>query len=75
MQLAQLEIALIDIAVSSYRFDYPLSSAGSHFGRLSFNLRMSQIFKLSIVPREIICHLAKQPSAPCYYFNLFVLVG
>ena len=60
--------------MSSYRFDYALASAGSYFGRLSFDLRLNQSFKISVVPYELMCYMNRPPSSPFYFFNLVILV-
>jgi hypothetical protein len=73
-KIAQLEVNLLEIATSSYRFDYALTSSGSYFGRLSFDLRLNQLFKIIVVPHEIICYMNKVPNSPYYFFNLVILV-
>ena len=69
--VGRIKIKTYEIATGPLHHDYAFESSA---GRLFFDIKMSQIVKMSLKPLEIVCKFKEPLSAPIYSYNFNVVV-
>lgn len=69
--MGRIKVKTYEIAIGPLHHDYAFESS---VGRLFFDIKMSQIVKISLRPLKIICKFKEPLSSTVYSYNFNVVV-